>query len=520
MSVLPSRHGRRRRRSHGSAVQRTPEHLRLRRRRRRSANWQEVLACGAVSVVCAALIALIWINTVRAVRVQADDTRSRAETMVKAEAAILAEEARRELQGIEQSLTILQSAWNTDPEKFDLSTWRSMLPALTGVADDIFVANEKHVIVQDIIPQAVGQGIGSAYANFANGSLEPILAEGDKGRRDTSMLVGELGAAGSERQYVMYLVHALDKPPGWLIGASYKSSALAAVFSSAALGMHGVGALVDMRRGGVQAVVGTAALRPRLSVNNTPMYAAMQARPDGGVWTGPTAIDGVTRILAFRRVPGRDLMVLIGVGVDEAMAPADNWAAGARSVAAVATLVVLVIGGIVIWEVWHLRATIHRRRVVAQAEDLVAALQTERDVARSRADQRAAQVRALLDGASEGIAVIDRELRLAAWNARFTAASGLAAGTLHEGLPLDELLRLQAAAGWSGALDDVEAEVARRVTELRSAHTVKMPQTGLDDAPITLRVQAMPDGGLVLILGGAPAPLPVDIEVPAATEEV
>src|SRR6185312_11541553 len=203
MSTLPTRRRRRRRRTHSSAVRRTPEQLRQ-RRRRRPLGRLELLACAAVAIICVALISLIWIDTARAVQEQTAEVRTRTETMVKAEATILAEQARRELQAIEQSLSILQSAWNTNPQKFDIVTWRTVLPVLTEVADDIFVANEKHIIVQDVVPQAVGQGIGSAYANFANGSLEPIVAIGPRGRRDNGMYVGELGAAGVERQYVMY----------------------------------------------------------------------------------------------------------------------------------------------------------------------------------------------------------------------------------------------------------------------------------------------------------------------------
>ncbi|HEY1932818.1 MAG TPA: PAS-domain containing protein [Acetobacteraceae bacterium] len=519
MSVPPGRRRRRRRRTHSSALRRTPEQLRA-RHHRRAIGKQELLVCGAVAVVCIALIVLIWINTVRASRDEAEDTRVRTEAVVQADANILADQVDHELTEVEQSLTLLQSSWNTNPQAFNLVHWRAVLPVLTNVAQDIFIANDKHIIVQDIIPQAVGQGIGSAYANFANGSLEPIVPEGQKDAGKTEMLEGELGASGVQREYVLYLVRPLISPRGWLIGASYNTAALAKLFESASLGMQGVVALVDSAHGGVQAVVGTAALQPRLNLSNTPMFDAMTSRPDGGVWIGRTAIDGVQRILAFRRVPGRNLMVIAGVGLDDAMAPAENWADGADSVALAASVLVILIGIAVVWELFNLRANRRRRRAVAQADVQIDALRADLETARGRAGLSAAQVQALLEATSDGVAVVDAELHLAGWNPRFAAGCGLPADALQEAMPLDDLVRQQANAGMFGVLEDVEAEVANRVTQLRSGQAIEMQPGGPDAPPLEMDAQVLPDGGLMLILHGVVPRLTHEPEATAATEEV
>lgn len=484
------------------------------------------MVAGAVAVVCIALIFLIWINTLRAQREQTDDARVRAETVVTADASILADQVLRELNAVEQSLTILQSSWNTNPQAFDLARWHTVLPALTDVAQDIFVANEKRIIVQDIIPQAVGQGIGSAYSNFANGSLEPIHAAGSKESATTTMLEGELGPAGVQRQYVLYLVRPLAKPQGWMIGASYNTAALARLFAAASLGMHGMEALIDTSRGGVQSVVGVAALHPRLNLIGTPMFDAVTAHPDGGVWIGPTAIDGLQRIQAFRRVPGRDLVVVVGIGLDDAMAPAEVWAEGADSVAVAATALVLLIGVAVVWELFNLRANRRRRRALDQADVQISTLETDLETARGRAGQSAAQAQALLEGTSDGVAVTDGELRLVAWNPRFAASSGLPADALQAGMPLDEMLRQQTSAGVFGAVEDTEAEteVANRVTLLRSGQAVELRPSAEDAAPLALYPQVLPDGSLMLILRDV-VPLlaheqPLEPEPTAATEEV
>jgi PAS domain-containing protein len=491
-----------RRRRQASQVRRTPAQLREERRPRR-VGLREMLAAGAVVIICVALISLIWITAERSVREQTDDTLGRVEAAITAQAATLAVQARHELQMIDQSLNVLETAWNDNPDTFDLAKWQKTMPALTEIADDLFIANDKRVIVQDINPAAVGQGIGSAYATFGNGSLEPIQTSGPGGR-DNAMVVGELGSGGVTRQYMMYLVRPLARPPGWIIGASYRSKALTTVFALAGLGQGGLAAMVDTHRGGVQALAGTAALRPKLAIGDTPMFAAMQERPDGGVWIGPTAIDGVQRILAFRRIPGRDLLVVVGVPSDLVMAPAENWAAGVRSLAAMASLLVLAIGGAVLWELWHWRSIRRRRRALTQAEALLTAVQGDLAATRVRAAAGAAQVRAMLGGVSAGVAVIDGEQHLAAWNTRFVALSGLAGDPPSEGMPLEELLRRQALAGWFGAPEDIEAEVARLVPLLRPASGVgEIAGTAPDGTSLVLRSQATPDGGTVLILQAA-----------------
>jgi PAS domain-containing protein len=473
----------------------------------------EIVACGAVAVICVALISLIWINAERAIREQSDDARLRVETAVVTQAATLAAQVRHELLMIDQSLTVLQAEWDANPDTFKLADWRRMMPALTDVTDDLFVANDKQVIVQDVNPAAVGQGIGSAYATFGNGSLEPIQANGPHGA-DNAMLAGELGSAGVIRQSRMYMLRPLGKPPGWIIGASYQSGALATVFASAGLGLGGLAALVDTH-GDVQAVAGTAAVRPRLNIGDTPMYAAMLGRPDGGIWAGRTSIDGAERVIGFRRVPGRDLLVLVGVARDQALGPAESWAVGVRVLAAMASLLILAIGATLLWELSHWRSIRRRSRALTQAQALLAAVQGDLAATRMQAAVGAAQSRAMLAGVSEGVAVIDGNHRLAAWNARFAAQSGLAEDVPREGMPLDELLRQRALAGRFGAPRDVEAEIARRIALLLpESGAGEVAETGPDGARLVLRAQRMPDGGLVLILRAANAP-----DAPALAQE-
>ena len=495
--------GRRRqyRRSHSPRI--TPGTLM--RGDRELSTWQNVLACGAVFVVCTTLIVAIWVAASQEIRRQQDKATAHGETVSIGQANLLAEAARQELNTIDQSLTILQAAWNSNPDRFQLKSWQSRMPALTDVADDIFIANDQHLIVQDVLPQAVGQGIGAAYVSGGNGSLESVLAAYRAGR-DPGLVIGEKAENGILRQYQMYMIRPLRGRTGWLIGASYRSAALVKVFAEGSLGTRGVAALIDTRHGGVQAVAGPAALRPQVNVANTSMYKAILTQnADAGVWIGPTGMDGEIRIHAFRRIPGRDLLVLAGVDEADWMAPADAWAHGARVLAVLGSVLVAGIGGLVLWTLWKLDANRRRRSALEQAAIRLNSAQSVLETAERAAQVGMIQVRTMMASSSDGIALFDADGRLVAWNTPFAAQAGIPPDFVRIGLPLDELLRQQARAGLLGPLSDTETEIARRLAQLRTAQDLSaFTQSGAAGQDLTVRGCSTPDGGVMLILTGLP----------------
>ncbi|MDR3536837.1 MAG: PAS-domain containing protein [Acetobacteraceae bacterium] len=463
----------------------------------------EVLTAVAIAVLAALLIGLIWIVTDRAVQDQTADVQDRAETALTAQAATLSEEVRHELLLIDQTLTVLQAAWKENSDNFRLTDWSKRLPALTAVADDIFIADDHQIITQDILPNAQGQGIGSAYVNFAHGSLEVFESDGRR-TRNSELMISETGQLTEARQFLMYVVRPLDHPKNYIIGASYRSTALTKLYGQAVLGINGVTALMDLRRGGVQALAGPVARRPQIDVSKTPMFLAMKDRPDGGIWIGPSGMDGVVRIHAFRKVPDRDLVVVVAMVEAQAMAPASTWAEGAQSLAVLTTLLVLAIAGLMLVTLVTVRSTRRQRRTAERDRAKVEMAQAELEAGRQRVALANAQITAIERGVSDGIATFDAALRLTGWNARFAAACGLPEDMLEHGLSLQDLLRRQVAAGLFGVVADIEAEVAHRIERLRSDDpAADLTQTGPDDTTLRLQASTMPDGGLVLILGVA-----------------
>jgi PAS domain-containing protein len=476
-------------------------------------------ACGAVAIVAFALIALIWIVTIRAVEDQRVEVRDRAEQALVGDAAAIAETVGHEILMIDQSLTIIQAAWKADSDTVDLAKWQKQMPALTAVTDDLFICDDKHIIRQDILPAAVGQGVGAAYVTFPHGSLEQYGSDGTKDK-DALLLQSETGAPIDAREFLMYIVRPLDHPKGWLLGASYRSTELTKLFAQAALGYNPVVALMDTKRGILQAVVGPAARRPTTDLSRTAMFGVMSRSP-AGTWVGESGIDDVERLHAFHQVAGRDMMILVAANLSEVMAPADGLAAWARGLAFVATALVLAICGLVLWELSTIRARRRLNRTLDRNRGELDRLRTEEAASTARAQLNAARLQMVLDSTTDGVALFDSSLRLVQWNHPFLRGIGIG---LRKDMAPDTLLREQATHGLFGETPDLEAEINRRVGILRTGDLAGVPQPGPGGETLVLRGLPIAEGGFMLLLNGfatwepPPPPLTEIDETDAAAE--
>ncbi len=441
--------------------------------------------------------------TTRIVEDQQAGIREQATQILIGQAATMAETVGHELQLIDQSLTIIQASWKSDSDSVDLVKLQEKMPALTGVADDLFIADDKHIIRQDILPQAIGQGIGSAYVTFPHGSLEKYLSNGTKEKagiteKASFFLQGDTGGPVEARQFLMYIVRPLDHPKGWLLGASYRSNELTKLFAQAGLGYNSMVALVDTQRGIVQAVVGVAARRPTTDVAQSPLFAVL-ARSPTGTWIGANAVDGVERLHAFHRVVDRDMSVVVAASLAEVMLPADSLADSARGVASAATVLVLAIGALVLWELYTVRAHRGQKRVMDRNRSELERLRMGEPANTARANLNAARLQAVMDHTADGIALLDSNLRLTQWNHAFTRGIGIEP---RAEMPLDMLLRGQIATGLFGALQDAETEVLRRIGVLCAGDPAGLRQPGPEGDTLTLRGVSTGDGGFILMLAG------------------
>ncbi|GLQ88731.1 hybrid sensor histidine kinase/response regulator [Dyella flagellata] len=103
---------------------------------------------------------------------------------------------------------------------------------------------------------------------------------------------------------------------------------------------------------------------------------------------------------------------------------------------------------------------------------------------------------AALENMSQGICVVDSELRLVAWNSRYATLFGYPPELLQVGRPVADLIRRNIAAGIIGP-GDVEARVRRRLAHMRAGTELLSERCFPDGTVVELRGHPMPGGGYV-----------------------
>ena len=109
--------------------------------------------------------------------------------------------------------------------------------------------------------------------------------------------------------------------------------------------------------------------------------------------------------------------------------------------------------------------------------------------------------RGLLQGAIEhmgqGSSVVDRELRLVAWNRRYIELFSYPPGLIQVGRSIEEIIRYNAGQGLCGQ-GDIEAQVARRVAFMKRGSPHVSARERPDGRVIEMQGNPMPAGGFVM----------------------
>ncbi|MFM5507452.1 NahK/ErcS family hybrid sensor histidine kinase/response regulator [Aeromonas rivipollensis] len=109
--------------------------------------------------------------------------------------------------------------------------------------------------------------------------------------------------------------------------------------------------------------------------------------------------------------------------------------------------------------------------------------------------------RGLLQGAIEhmgqGISVVDRELKLVAWNRRYIELFHYPHGLIQVGRSIEEIIRYNAGQGLCGP-GDIEAQVARRVAFMKRGSPHVSARERPDGRVIEMQGNPMPAGGFVM----------------------
>ncbi|MBV6418644.1 MAG: Sensor histidine kinase RcsC [Steroidobacteraceae bacterium] len=105
-------------------------------------------------------------------------------------------------------------------------------------------------------------------------------------------------------------------------------------------------------------------------------------------------------------------------------------------------------------------------------------------------------LQATMENVSQGISVVDAELRLVAWNHRYLELFAYPPDLLYIGKPIEEVLEFNAARGELGEGDAAQL-VARRMAHLRRGTNYAYERIARDGTVLEIRGNRMPGGGFV-----------------------
>ncbi|HZW17176.1 MAG TPA: PAS-domain containing protein, partial [Luteimonas sp.] len=101
-----------------------------------------------------------------------------------------------------------------------------------------------------------------------------------------------------------------------------------------------------------------------------------------------------------------------------------------------------------------------------------------------------------LEHLPQGVSVVDAQLRLVAWNSRYSEIFQYPPELLQVGRPIEDLLRHNARRGWLGRGDTHDA-VQRRLDYLRSGGAYQQERERPDGTVLEIRGNPLPGGGFV-----------------------
>lgn len=101
-----------------------------------------------------------------------------------------------------------------------------------------------------------------------------------------------------------------------------------------------------------------------------------------------------------------------------------------------------------------------------------------------------------LENVSQGISVVDAQMRLVAWNRRYLELFDYPDGMVHVGVPVADLIRWNAEHGECGP-GEVDGHVAKRIDYMRAGSPHLFQRIRPDGSTIEMRGRALPGGGYV-----------------------
>ena len=435
----------------------------------------------------AMLLALVtWTFTLASIGTEEREAQFHAEANVANLALAVEWQLQRQLQAIDETMQTLAADWRADPIHFDPGSWRRRSSLLGDLSLQVSLLDRHGFVVATTRQELMGVN-----------QSERDYFQAQAASRRAGLFIGPAINWKATGRWEISLSRRLEGDDGAFAGAivvTYDPWTLTSPLEQVDLGPRGLIALVG-GDGAIRALVSPYEVRPGADIAGSAMFT-QAVRTRVRTWTGPSAPDGVVRVHALRHLRSQDLTIVVGIDQDVALRAVRTWSVNARTFAFSVSFALLVMAWLLVREVRQAHA---REERLAVNQTVLEAAYVELAGAKASAERKTAQIEATLAGMSDGLMLLDANLRLVQWNDRFPAYTGAPREVLRVGLPIEEVLRAQALAGEFGQVD-VEAEVARRLHRLR-AHTgvAVIERTRPNGRTLELRRAALPDGGVVTL---------------------
>jgi len=413
-----------------------------------------------IIVVSAAIIAVMW----AALIFDFDRSEKSAIRQAGSDAGNLAiafrENVRRTVSTIDQMMIAIIAETNEFGKQYQIPAWVENSPMLRGMGVQVSISGPQGIMIASTLGNSERVDISDRphfKYHLDPSAPEPYISVPVIGRN-----------SGKWSIQITRRITLQDGSFGGVIVVSLDPFYFSQFFESVDLGQNGSVDLVG-RDGVVRARRAHNSHEIGQNVSATALFKRMQSS-SSGTEIVRSKLDGITRVFGFSAVPDYPLVVAVGLGLDDVLAPARRQRGIYLALGGFLTLIIVSLS-------WFLGRETKRRR--------------ERELA-TVAAEKVREQKSLLDTAvnnmRHGLLMFDRDGRAVVVNRSYVEIYRLSPETVKPGCTVRELLEQRTANGtFAGSIDDyiehhfVREHVVDTIIEIPDGRSIRIVNRFMDN---------------------------------------